>query len=186
MAVITESFEGVLPSGNVGYFPPAPYYFPGLLAPHTFQSGVVHLIEPLGGLAAVGDFTLGDAHFNTGLVPGDVPSGSAYLALDAETGLLRLKFDGKKVYSVGAYVITKSGDDPGMAIYDKNGKLISGVQVRDVPNADWDSNYVELVSKKPIGQVAFVGAYVAVDDLTLNTSKTKLDTSKNLPISGHF
>jgi Ca2+-binding RTX toxin-like protein len=174
MAIITESFEGVLPSGNVGFFPPSPYFYPGLLSPHTFQSGVVQLIEPLGGLAAVGDFTQGDANFGAGLAPGDVPGGSAYLALDTDSGLLRLKFEGKKVYTVGAYVNTKSGDDPGMAVYDKNGKLISAVQVRDVPFSDWDSNYVLLVSKKPIGQVAFVGAFVTVDDLIINTSKTKL------------
>jgi Ca2+-binding RTX toxin-like protein len=170
MTKFIESFEDEIPSPNALDSPP--YLFVAITSPYSFAPDV-QLINPIGGTAVVGDFDRGSADFGGFIAAPDVPSGSAYLALDAASGRLELKF-AKEIYTVGAYVNTKSGDNPTMVAWDKEGKEITGIQVNDVAFNKWHENYVELVSRKPIASVTFTGGFVTVDDLVYDTKKAKV------------
>jgi Ca2+-binding RTX toxin-like protein len=99
-----------------------------------------------------------------------VPDGSAYLGNNTNGGTTTFGFN-KNVYTVGAYVDSIGNSHNRIAAYDKNGNLITGSSIRSVVVADWDINYIQVMSRKPIGKVIFTGDYQVIDEVTFDTSK---------------
>ncbi|MCB1488240.1 MAG: hypothetical protein KDJ88_12385 [Bauldia sp.] len=105
---------------------------------------------------------------------GEVPSGGAYMGVNGYNGSVTFGFDGAKVYQVGAYVDSVNDWHNAIAAYDKNGNLISGAVIRSVLVDDWDTNYIQVISKKPIASVTFTGSYLVLDDVTYDTAKPNI------------
>ena len=75
------------------------------------------------------------------------------------------------VYTVGAYVTGAGEAQNHVAAYDAKGKLISGASIRNVRVEDWDQNFIQVTSKKPIAKLLFTGDYQVIDNVKFDTSK---------------
>ncbi|MCP4382406.1 MAG: calcium-binding protein [Hyphomicrobiales bacterium] len=89
---------------------------------------------------------------------------------DSPNTNMRFGFD-QKVYEVGAYVTGLSDGHNNIRAYTDSGKLISGASIKSVPIADWDTNYVSVMSKKAISYVVFNGDFMVMDKVKFDTSK---------------
>lgn len=58
-----------------------------------------------------------------------------------------------------------------LAAYDATGKFISAAEIRSVATSNWDTNVVQVMSKKPIAKVVVLGDQTKFDDLTFDTGK---------------
>jgi Ca2+-binding RTX toxin-like protein len=102
----------------------------------------------------------------------DVPDGSAYLGRNEPVGGMTTFGFNEDVYTIGAYVDGNQDTSHNrIAAYDQNGKLISGASIKSVLVEDWDTNYIQVMSKKPIAKVVFTGDYQVIDEVTFDTSK---------------
>jgi Ca2+-binding RTX toxin-like protein len=177
MVLHVESFEGITNGANspqvLGGF-----FQIGVTGPYLFASGL-RLIQPIPNTvfpeAVVGDFSAGPAggvHGSSVIAPGDIPDGTAYIRHN--TGGLTFDFNGTKVYSVGGYLDAVGASLPTIAAFDAAGNLIAGFQTINVPIADWDTNYVHVISRVPIAKVVFLGEPLVLDEVSFDTAKPKV------------
>lgn len=175
MAIIVESFE------DVAVGPNSPIFYAGAIrvgfqTEFEFASGarmVTHIPNTIVGPAFVSDFDQGlaDQLLQTGgpLTRESVPTGAAYF--HTNFGMPAFSFD-QPVFTVSVKGI--ADDFVGLAAYDATGKLITAAEIRTVPTANWDSNIVQIVSKKPIDKVVILGDDTIIDDLTFDTEKPSI------------
>ena len=183
MSVETESFEGLSSGSNS----PLSAFLTGLFQPgfesvYVFKSGL-RLLSPIPNTAFegvyVGDFNLDPGPImglgSNGKVddPSYVPAGSAFLLSNEGFGSTISFGFNVKVYKVGAYVDSAKnfGDHETITAYDAKGHLIPGASIRSVPVEDWDTNYIQVMSNKPIAKVDFGGQYIVIDKVEFDTSK---------------
>ena len=187
MVVKTESFEGVTTTPNSpNYFGDEFWHQPGYLSTYTFASGL-RLLAPIPNNDTdngvwTGDFNQGD--YGVWFPAGDdidnagvVPDGSAYIGAYQDQHAMAFGFD-TKVYKVGAYVTGYNFAQNALVAYDSNGKVITGASIKSVAVDDWGTNYIQVISNKPIDKVVFTGDFIVIDEL-------KFDTSKPGKIKGH-
>jgi Ca2+-binding RTX toxin-like protein len=181
MPVKTEGFEGLNAGANIpfsGTF--TGFLVPGSVSVFQFASGL-RLIDPIpnGNNVLIGDFALSPLvtwGLGTSSVDdaGDVAFGSAYLGRnDPSGGMTTFSFN-EDVYLVGAYVTGVDGSHNRIAAYDASGRLISAASIRSVIVADWDTNYIQVMSKKPIAKVVFTGDFQIIDNVQFDTSKLEI------------
>ena len=177
MSLAAESFEGLTVTTNSPAASVDGFLRPGFVSDFDFASGV-RLVVPSPNNADdgafVGDFTISaDATWgfigNGQVTSIDVPDGTAYIGRNVESGgTLGFSFN-TDVRTVGAFVDASDTSGISMAAYDAGGKLISGANIRSVPAADWDSNFIQVTSQVPIAKVVFTGDFLVLDKLIFDT-----------------
>ncbi len=177
MVVKTESFEGIITSANAPNMSSNDFWhIPGALSAYEFASGL-RLISPIPntGEVLVDDYSQGSADswplgLNGAIIlASNVLDGTAFIGAPVPKGAIGFGF-GTKVYKVGAYV-DAGGPADHVAAYDAKGKLITAASIASVFVSDWGTNYIQVVSKKPIAKLVFHGDFVVVDDLSFDTTK---------------
>jgi hypothetical protein len=172
-----ESFEGLSAGPNITQ-PYASYGYlePGVVSPFTFASGVT-LTSPIpnpgiGTGVIIGDWAIGSSGFGLGsngsVSAADVPSGTAYIALDdpATSGPMEFTF-ASDVFSVGALVTAASGDIT-LSAFDSLGNPLGTASVASVYVTNWGSNWLGFASGTGIRKVQFNGDFLVLDDLTFD------------------
>lgn len=166
-ASIVESFEGLSPGPNISMLPGLGILKPGINGPFTFPSGVTltspvpNPSRPASGVQ-VDDWSIGPASFGVGEQgsidsAGDVPNGTAFLALDAIPGPIELTFPAD-VLSVGALVTGSAGNSPGSIVltaFGDSNNILSTVRVPAVPVSAWPTNFIGVQSTSAIHKVWF-------------------------------
>ncbi len=180
MVVKTESFEGVTTTPNSpNYNGDEFWHRPGFNSVYEFASGL-RFVDPVPNTDVhdvwTGDFTTFSPNSewfeDTDEIAnaGDVPFGKAYIGAWDYGGSMTFGFD-TKVYKVGGYVTGYDFAQLALTAYDKNGHLITGASIKSVLVDDWGTNYIQVISKKPIDKVVFTGDYIVLDGLKFDTSK---------------
>jgi Ca2+-binding RTX toxin-like protein len=175
MAISVESFEDILVGPNADAFYAGAIRI-GTTGIFEFASGA-NLVSPIPntsgpftGPVFVADFDQGlaDQPLQTGgpLTRESVPTGAGYFHTNLSNPAF--SFD-DPVFTVSVKGI--SDDFVGLAAYDATGALITAAEIRTVATANWDTNVIRLMSKKPIDKVVILGDDTIIDDLTFDTDK---------------
>jgi hypothetical protein len=174
---VVESFEHLEPGEDVGVQPGlAGVYLLGNGDPYRFASGVT-LVGPsrnvFPGDPFVHDLGVPGATRNdwgaNGVVDaaGDVPMGSAYLAIfEAGTreASITLTFDTLQA-RVGASVTGQAGSTVTLEVYGPGGVRLETRTVSTVPVAGWRSNFLGIERTEGISHVVFRGHDFGIDGL---------------------